>query len=281
MGYSSFDFAVDRQVAHIAFNRPEKRNAMTLAFWHDIRNVFAEIEGRADVRAVAISSSGPHFSAGMDLSVFGALRPEGEIDEGRKRETLRRQILWFQDCFSAIERCRVPVLVAIQGGCIGGGVDLASACDMRYASADAFFVVKEIDLAIVADVGTLQRLPRVMPDGLARELAYTGRKFAAEEARACGLINAVFADHKELVAGVLAIAHIIAAKSPLATVGTKSVLNYGRDHSVADGLDYVATWNAGMLVTQDMAEIFKATGEQRAPSFDDIVAVVPAAKARG
>ncbi len=280
MSYSSFDFTVTDKVAHIAFNRPDKRNSMTLAFWHDMRQVFAEIDSRADVRAVVISSSGPHFTSGMELSVFGSLRPEGEIDEGRKRENLRRQILWFQECFSVIERCRAPVLAAIQGGCIGGGVDLISACDMRYVSADAFFVIKEIDIGMVADVGTLQRLPLLMPDGLMRELAYTGRNLRAEEAKACGLVNAVFATQQELVAGVLEIARSIAAKSPLAVSGTKAILNYGRDHSVADGLDYIATWNAGMLVTKDMPEAFAAGSEKRQAIFDDIVAEVPAAKAR-
>jgi enoyl-CoA hydratase len=280
MSYSSFDFTVADKVAHIAFNRPDKRNAMTLAFWHDMRAVFAEIDRRADVRAAVISSSGPHFSAGMDLSVFGSLRPEGDIDEGRKRENLRRQVLWFQECFSVIERSRVPVLAAIQGGCIGGGVDLVSTCDMRYASADAFFVIKEIDIGMVADVGTLQRLPLLMPDGLMRELAYTGRALRAEEARACGLVNAVYPTRQELVAGVLQIARDIAAKSPLAISGTKEILNYGRDHSIADGLNYIATWNAGMLVTKDMPEAFAAIGEKRTPQFEDMVAEVPAAKAR-
>jgi enoyl-CoA hydratase len=281
MGYVSFDFTVADRVAHIAFNRPDKRNAMTIDFWHEMRQVFAQIDCRSDVRAVMISSTGPHFTAGMDLSVFGSLRPDGEIDEGRKRENLRRQILWFQDCFSVIERCRVPVLAAIQGGCIGGGVDLVSACDMRYASADAFFVIKEIDIGMVADVGTLQRLPLLMPDGLMRELAYTGRRMMADEAKACGLVNAVFPTHEAMVAGVLKIAREIAAKSPLAISGTKEILNYGRDHTIADGLNYIATWNAGMLITKDMPEAFAAGSEKRSATFDDIVAEVPIAKPRG
>ncbi len=281
MAYSSFDFAVADKVAHISLNRPDKRNAMTVAFWHEMRAVFGEIDTRSDVRAVVISSTGPHFTAGMDLSVFGSLKTEGSSDEGRKRENLRRQVLWFQECFSVIERCRAPVLAAIQGGCIGGGVDLASACDMRYASADAFFVIKEIDIGMVADVGTLQRLPLLMPDGLMRELAYTGRRMAADEAKACGLVNAVFATHEALIAGVLAMAKTIAAKSPLAIAGTKEILNYGRDHTVADGLNYIATWNAGMLMTNDMPEAFAATAQKRDASFDDIVAEVPIAKALG
>ena len=279
MAYESFDFTVADKVGHIRFNRPDKRNAMTLAFWHDMRAVFAEIEERDDVRAVLISSTGPHFTAGMDLSVFGSLTPPN-VEEGRKRENLRRQILWFQECFSVIDRARAPVLAAIQGGCIGGGVDLATACDMRYCSADAFFVVKEIDIGMVADVGTLQRLPHAMPAGLARELCYTGRRMEAGEAAACGLVNQVFATPEKLVEGVLEIARTIAAKSPLAIAGTKEMLNYARDHSIVDGLNYIATWNAGMLLTSDMPEAFAATAQKRPAKFDDLAAQVPAAKAK-
>ncbi len=279
MAYQSFDFSVSDRIAHIRFNRPDKRNAMTLDFWHDMRAVFAEIDGRDDVRAVVISSTGPHFTAGMDLSVFASLTTS-VADEGRKRENLRRQVLWFQECFSVIDRCRVPVLAAIQGGCIGGGVDLATACDMRYCAADAFFVVKEIDIAIVADVGTLQRLPLQMPSGLVRELSYTGRRLPAEEAKTCGFVNQVFATQEELVEGVMEIARSIASKSPLAVVGTKEMLNYARDHSIADGLNYVATWNAAMLQTVDMPEAFAATTQKREAKYDDLAVALPAVKAR-
>lgn len=269
MAYESFDFSVSGNVGHIRFNRPDKRNSMTLAFWREMRAVFAEIDERADIRAVVFSSTGPHFTAGMDLANFGTLAGE-TTDEGRRRERLRRSVLWFQECFSVVDRCRVPVLAAVQGGCIGGGVDLISACDMRYCTQDAFFVIKEIDLAIVADVGTLQRLPHLMPAGLVRELAYTGRRMTAEEARACGLVNVVYADHQAMVDGVLALAAEIARKSPLAVAGTKEMLNYARDHSIADGLNYVATWNAGMLLGSDLPEAMRATMEKRAPQFDDL-----------
>ncbi|MGE0153244.1 MAG: crotonase/enoyl-CoA hydratase family protein [Reyranellaceae bacterium] len=279
MAYESFDFAVGEGIAHIRFNRPDKRNSMTLAFWQEMRAVFAEIDSRAEVRVAVISAAGPHFTAGMDLSVFGSLTPPN-AEEGRKRENLRRQILWFQECFSVVDRCRVPVLAAIQGGCIGGGVDLATACDMRYCAADAFFTIKEIDIGMVADVGTLQRLPQQMPAGLVRELAYTGRRLTAEEARACGFVNQVFATPQELVDGVLAIARAIAAKSPLAIAGSKEMLNYARDHSIADGLNYIATWNAAMLLTADMPEAFAATAQKREAKFDDIVAALPVAQAR-
>jgi enoyl-CoA hydratase len=211
--------------------------------------------------------------------VFGSLTPPN-AEEGRKRENLRRQILWFQECFSVIDKARVPVLAAIQGGCIGGGVDLATACDMRYCAADAFFTIKEIDIGMVADVGTLQRLPLQMPAGLVRELAYTGRRMPADEAKACGFVNQVFATHEQLVDGVLAIARTIAAKTPLAIAGSKEMLNYARDHSIEEGLNYIATWNAAMLQTADMPEAFAAGAQKREAKFDDVVAALPIAKAR-
>jgi enoyl-CoA hydratase len=279
MGYESFDFTVSDKIAHIKFNRPDKRNPMTLAFWQEMRAVFAEIDSRSDIRVAVISSTGPHFTAGMDLSIFGSLTPPN-VEEGRKRENLRRQILWFQECFSVIDKARVPVLAAIQGGCIGGGVDLVTACDMRYCSADAFFTIKEIDIGMVADVGTLQRLPHLMPAGLVRELAYTGRRLTADEAKACGLVNQVFATQDSLVDGVMEIARSIAAKTPLAIAGSKEMLNYARDHSIEDGLNYIATWNAAMLQTADMPEAFAATGQKREAKFDDVVAQLPVAKAR-
>ena len=269
MAYQSFDYTVAAHVAHIRFNRPDKRNSMTMAFWNEMRTVFAAIAEQPEVRAVVISSSGPHFTAGMDLAVFGSMQSEAS-DEARKREHLRRQVLWFQECFNVIDRCRVPVLVAVQGGCIGGGVDLISACDMRYCSADAFFVIKEIDLGIVADVGTLQRLPTLMPHGLVRELAYTGRNLSAADAQACGLINAVYASHAEMVKSVLAIAGVIAAKSPLAIAGTKEMLNYGRDHSIAEGLNYVATWNAGMLGSTDLTAAIAGARTKETPRYEDL-----------
>jgi len=269
MAYQCFDFSVAAHVAQIRFNRPDKRNSMTLAFWKEIHAVFGAIAEQPDVRCVVISSSGPHFTAGMDISVFGSMQSEAQ-DEARRRENLRRQVLWFQECFSVIDRCRVPVLAAVQGGCIGGGVDLISACDMRYCSADAFFVIKEIDLGIVADVGTLQRLPHQMPQGLMRELAYTGRPLAAADAKACGLVNEVYASHEQMLEQVIGIARTIAAKSPLAIVGTKEMLNFARDHTIAEGLNYVATWNAGMLGSADLMAALAGTRAKETPRYDNI-----------
>ena len=167
--------------------------------------------------------------------------------------------------------CRVPVLAAVQGACIGGGVDLVSAADARYCTAGAFFCIQEINLGITADVGTLQRLPRLIPSGLMRELAYTGRRIGAEEAKACGLVNRIYDDAPALHAGVMEIAAEIAAKSPVAIAGTKRALDYARDHTVADGLEHVATWQAGMFFTDDIAEQMAANRDKRPPRFADLL----------
>jgi len=175
----------------------------------------------------------------------------------------------MQDCLTSVERCRKPVLAAIQGACIGGAIDLVTCCDMRYAAADAVFSVREIDVGLVADVGTLQRLPRLIPEGIARELAFTGRNFLADEAERTGLINRVFASPEALTAAVRELAQAIAAKSPLATRGIKEVMNYSRDHSVAEGLNFVAAWNASMLLSADLNEAITAQREKRPPRFAD------------
>jgi enoyl-CoA hydratase len=211
----------------------------------------------------------------MDLGVFTsgdtAITPGDAHEMGRVRARLRQTALMLQESFTAFERVRMPVLVAIQGGCIGGAVDMVTAADMRYATADAFFVIQEINIGMTADVGTLQRLPKIIPDGVAREMAYTGRRLSAQRALEVGLINEIFPAHEELVAGVLDIAREIASKSPLAIWGTKEMLLYSRDHSVADGLNHIATWQTGMFQPSDMVETFTAKAEGRDPVFPDLL----------
>jgi len=213
----------------------------------------------------------------MDLGVFTsgdtAITPGDSGEMGRIRARLRQTALMLQESFTAFERVRMPVLAAIQGGCIGGAVDMVTAADMRYASADAFFVIQEINIGMTADVGTLQRLPKIIPDGVARELAYTGRRMSAQRALEVGLINEIFPTHVELVDGVLEIAREIASKSPLAIWGTKEMLLYSRDHSVADGLNHIATWQTGMFQPSDMLEAFGAKAEGREPQFPDLLPV--------
>lgn len=198
------------------------------------------------------------------------LGPQIQNDcDGRTREALRRVILDLQDTLTSLERCRKPVLAAIHGGCIGGGIDLVTCADMRYASSDAYFTIKEIDIGMTADVGTLQRLPKLVGEGIVRELAYTGRKFDAQEAKEMGLVNRVFESREALYAGVHEIAATIAAKSPLSIRGTKEMITYARDHSVADSLNYIATWNAAMLMSQDLTEAMMSNMAKKAPSFKD------------
>ena len=280
MAPTCFDVERVGKVAHLRLNRPDELNTMTRAFWLELPAIVRELDAAGDTRAVVLSSTGRHFSAGMDLAVFtggdggGDLAGDGggaqRREEGRSRARLRQLVLLLQDSFTAIETARMPVLAAIQGGCIGGAVDMVSACDLRYCTADAFFVVQEINLGMTADVGTLQRLPKIIPDGIAREMAYRGHRLGAERAHQVGLVNEVFDTHDELVASVLDIAHEIASKSPLAMWGSKEMITYARDHSVADSLDHIATWQAGMFHPDDMVESFTAKAEGREPDFEDL-----------
>ncbi len=250
--YQSLLVTQDQAIAHIQINRPEKINAMNAAFWEEIIQVFDWVEQNDSVRVVVLSGSGKHFSAGIDLSLLAQAASDMHSDIGRKAEAIRRKVLRLQASFNAVEACRKPVIAAIHGYCIGGAIDLITACDMRYATSDAHFSIKEIDMGMAADVGTLQRLPHLIGDGMMRELAYTGRAFDGEEARQLGLVNRTYANHEELFGGVMALAGQIAEKSPLAIRGTKEMIRYARDHSVEDGLNYIATWNAAMLQSEDL-----------------------------
>ncbi|MCX9156747.1 crotonase/enoyl-CoA hydratase family protein [Niveibacterium sp. 24ML] len=257
-------------VARVTLNRPDKLNALNDVMWPELRQAFEWADSTPSVRVVVLGGNGRAFSTGIDLAMLAGLRERiAHSDAARSQELLRRVILDLQDCVSSIERCRKPVLAAIHGPCIGGAVDIISACDMRYASANAVFSVKEIDIGMAADVGTLQRLPRIIADGIARELAYTGRDVASDEAADIGLVNRVFATPEALQQGVAEIAQAIAAKSPLAIRGVKEMLNYGRDHSIEDGLRYIASWNASALLSEDMQESALAMMQKRAPRYRD------------
>ncbi|HEY6531206.1 MAG TPA: crotonase/enoyl-CoA hydratase family protein [Acidimicrobiales bacterium] len=275
MAYRCFEVDVAAKVAHVRLSRPEELNSLNRELWTELPAIVRELDSKGDVRAIVLSSTGRHFTAGMDLGVFTAGMPgmsvDGEI--GRSRAYLRQLLLLLQEAFTVFERARMPVLVAVQGGCIGGGVDLVCAADMRYASADAFFVVQETNIGMTADCGTLQRLPKLIPDGLARELAYTGRRLTAARAAELGFVNEVFATHDDLVAGVLEIAGEIATKSPLVVWGTKESLLHARDHTVADGLDHIATWQTGMFQSPDLMEAIAARAEGRDPDFPDLLPV--------
>jgi enoyl-CoA hydratase len=226
---------------------------------------------------VVLSSTGRHFSAGMDLAVFGGGGSSslgsagGDVEPGRRHARTRSHARVLQWSFTALEKARVPVIAAVQGGVIGGAVDLVTACDLRYATEDAFFCVQEINIGMTADVGTLQRLGKVVPEGFAREMAFTGRRVPAQRAYEVGLVQEVYADHESLLEGVLDTAREIAAHSPLAVWGTKVAMNYARDHTVDDSLEQIATWQAGMFQPADMAEAFTAKLEKRPPVFPELL----------
>jgi len=265
-----FDVEVTDGVATVTMKRPERLNTMIPEFWDELPALVRDLDARGDVRAVVIVSTGKHFSAGMDLAVFGGGAGGSTKERGRTAANTRLNVLHLQETFSALEKARMPVLVAIQGGCIGGAVDMVTAADMRYATEDAFFCIQEINIGMTADVGTLQRLPKLIPEGVCRELAYTGRRMPAAEAKAVGLVNEVFPDHETMLEAVQLVAAEIASKSPLAIWGTKQMINYTRDHSTADSLDHIATWQAGMFVAVDMKESFESQAEGRDSDFEDL-----------
>ena len=262
-----FELRIENAVAHIVLNRPEAFNAMVSAFWTKLPALVREIDNNARARVVVLSAQGKHFTSGIDVSLLQEIgRPDAPI----QAEAFRHLVKLLQQTASCLDDARMPVLAAIQGGCIGAGVDLVSAADMRYATEDAFFQVQEINLALTADVGTFPRLCKLIPEGWVRELAYTGRRLAAAKAKEIGLVNEVFATHEAMLAHVMALAREIAEKSPLAVAGSKRMINYARDHSTADALDYIATWQAGMFASDQIAEAFAAKAEKRAPVFPDL-----------
>ena len=272
MAYSCFDVDISDAVAHVRLNRPDELNTMTPAFWRELPEIVTAVSDEASARVVVISSTGRHFSAGMDLSVFAGRSLTGDQGEvGRRQARMRSHAKVLQWSFTALEKARMPVLAAVQGGVIGGAVDLVTACDLRYATAESFFCVQEINIGMTADVGTLQRLGSLVGEGFAREMAYTGRRVPASRAYEVGLVQEVYADQESLLEGVLDTAREIAEKSPLAIWGTKVALNFARDHTVDESLDQIATWQAGMYQPQDMQESFQARAEKRVPVFDELL----------
>ncbi len=268
--FACLNLTLTDAIARIELNRPNKANALNGTLWREIGEACRWVDETPEARVAIMSGAGRHFCAGIDFELMGELLDEVKaLNPGQREERLRRIILGLQAAFTAVEICRKPVLAAIQGLCIGGGLDLIAACDLRYASADAAFSLKEADLAIVADVGSLQRLPHLIGEGQVRELALTARQFDAAEAQSMGLLNRVYPDHDALRDNVQAMAATIAAKSPLTVRGIKQALNYGRDHRVADSLEQVATWNAAMLLSTDTQEAIAAAMEKRQPQFAD------------
>jgi enoyl-CoA hydratase len=273
MSYECFNVEIAEHIAHIQLKRGKELNTMTRAFWNELPEIVHDIDDNAKARVIVISSTGKHFSAGMDLSVFsdpGALDAGGGSEVGRQRHALRDWVKQLQGSFTCLDEARIPVIAACQGGVIGGAVDLISACDIRYATRDAFFCIQEINIGMTADVGTFPRLCHLIPQGWVREMAYSGRRLPAETAERIGLVNGLYDSHEAMLDGVMALAREIASKSPLAVAGSKVMINYARDHTIRDGLDYIATWQTGMFQPTDMMEAFAAKSEKREPRFEDL-----------
>ena len=277
MSYNALKVEIAEKIAHIQLNRPDAYNSMNIDFWKELPVAVQEISDAASARVIVLSSTGKHFCAGMDLSVFtDGSSIKNDVEPGRRHLDLRNTVLQLQDVFNRLENARMPVLAAVQGGCIGGAVDMVSACDSRYCTEEAFFSIEETKLGMTADLGTMQRLPYLIPQGLMRELAYTGRRMYAEEAKEFGLVNKVYADQQAMLEGVMEIAGQIAARSPLAVTGAKEMINYTRDHNMADSLNAMSLWQSGMYQPQvDMMETFAAKMEKREPQFEDLCPINP------
>lgn len=270
MEYNHFKVDIADKIAQVAFNRPHKSNALHKDAWLEMQDIFETLSTTDEARVVVLSGEGKHFCAGIDLELLMSVATLKDMScTGRRAEKIRELIQMLQGSINAIEKCSKPVLAAVHNGCIGGGVDIVSACDIRYCSQDAYFTIKEIDLGMVADIGTLQRLPKIISPSIAAEMAYTGRKVSGSEAKSINLVNQCYDTREALLKGVMDIAKTIASKSPLSIRGTKQVLQYTRDHSVEDSLNYMSTWNAAMLISKDLMEAFQATMAKRSPNFED------------
>jgi enoyl-CoA hydratase len=268
-----FALSHDQGVAHLRLNRPERLNTMTPAFFPAVRDAVRRLGDDGATRALVISSTGKHFSAGMSLDVFAGNFPALAATTARERLAFQESLRKLIDCFSALDEARFPVVCAIQGGCIGGALDLATACDIRVCSADAFFTVQEISIGMAADLGVLQRLPKIVPQGVAREMAYTGERLGAERALAVGLVNAVLADAAATVERALALARTIASKSPLAIAGSKLAINHARDHSTASALQQMTLLQSAIFDTGEMATAIAAWQAKRSAEFESLLPV--------
>jgi len=271
-----FELNHSGSVAHLQLNRPERMNTMTPAFFPAVRDAVRGLGDAGQTRALVISSTGKHFSAGMALDVFANDDAVFSVDTARARLAFQESLRRLIDCFSALDEARFPVVCAVQGGCIGGALDLATACDIRFCSADAFFTVQEISIGMAADLGVLQRLPKIVPQGVAREMAYTGERLGAVRALAVGLVNDVLPDATALLERAMALAHTIASKSPLAIAGSKLALNHARDHSTASALHQMTLLQSAIFDTGEMATAIAAWKAKSAAEFAALGPVVSA-----
>ena len=271
-----FDIEFLGHVAHIKLNRPEKRNAMNWDFWRDLPRIVGDIDTYARARCIVLSSTGPVFSAGLDLSLFGqdvfASSKTAKMNEKELQtpQNFMSFLSFLQDSISSLQKARIPVICAIQGGCIGGGVDLICSADIRLATNDAFFSIRETKIGMVADVGTFPRIVKLLPEGIVKELAFTGRNFSAQEAKEYGFVNKLYESHDSLIEGALEIANEIASNSPAAVYGCKRVIDFSRDHTIDEGLEWINMWNASMLSQSELMEGFQSYKSKKEGNFAEL-----------
>ncbi len=268
-----FELSLNEGVAHLVLNRPERLNTMAPPFFPLLRDAVRKLADEGAARVLVISSTGKHFSAGMALDVFDGNEAMLLTGSARARLNFQESLRRLIDCFSALDEVRFPVICAIQGGCIGGALDLATACDIRVCSSDAFFTVQEIHIGMMADVGVLQRLPKIVPQAVAREMAYTGDRMNAQRALTVGLVNAVLPDAAATLNHALALARSIAAKSPLAIAGSKLALNHARDHGTAAALQQMTLLQSAIFDIDEMARAISAWKDKSAAQFDALLPV--------
>ena len=255
-------------IAHIQLNRPEKLNAMNWALWEGMPGIIEQIDENMDVRCAILYGEGDAFSVGLDFfDVIPRLGDPHSGPDGERQRRLQKMIRTMQEAVTCVERCRVPVIGAIHGYCLGGAIDLITACDIRIAAADAVFGVRETRMAIVADLGTLQRLPRIISPGVARELVFTGRDFDAAYAEKINLVNEVCDTREALLAKATALAEAISANAPLAVQGSKRVMNATHAADIDRELEYVSTWNTAHMISQDLAHAIESFATRKAPKF--------------
>jgi enoyl-CoA hydratase len=268
-----FRLDTEHAIAHLQLNRPERLNTMAPAFFPALRDAVRGLSDAGEARALVISSTGKHFCAGMSLDVFGGDDTLLATRSARARLSFQESLRKLIDCFSALDEARLPVICAIQGGCIGGALDLATACDIRVCAADAFFTVQEIHIGMMADLGVLQRLMKIVPQGVAREMAYTGARIGAERALQIGLVNSVLPDADAALAHAMSLARDIAAKSPLAIAGSKLALNHARDHGTAASLQQMTLLQSAIFDTDEMALAIQAWKTKQQAGFEPLAAV--------
>lgn len=271
MTYQCFTLDIAGKVARLVLNRPDAFNTMQPVFWRELTEILQMLRRDVPARALVLSSTGKHFSAGMALDVFGA-DSAISLNDGSAggRAGIASLLVDMQQAFNLFEQLRMPVVAAVQGGCIGGGLDMVCACDIRLATADAFFCIQEINIGMTADLGTLQRLPKLIPEGIVHELAYTGRRLPAQRALAVGLVNDVFDTQEEMVEAALQMAREIAEKPPVAIWGSKQAIHYARDHATQDALQQMGWLQSGLWRTGNLVEAFLAKQQGRAPEYDDL-----------